>query len=363
MKGIFNLARRAAQGRPPVGQTPADVVHRENKWSLLRYRPGPNGIRHKTPIVLLPSLINRHYVLDLMPGKSFAEFLVAQGHDVYCVDWGTPGPEDRYLELDDIADRYIGRALRVAARRSSAERPHVLGYCLGGTLAALHIAAHPESAESFVALAAPVDFHDEGTLSTWVRSPQFDVDALVSGFGNVPWQLMQASFHLLKPTLGLWKTVRLLDRAWDDRFLDSFFAIETWGNDNVSFPGACYRRYILELYQENRLVRGTMALSGRAALLYNIRCPLMILSFEHDHIVPAPSARCLAAYASSTDIVEEHLLGGHVGAVISSAAARELWPKISSFYIDREPKPAALRPSKPHVAPQHFSSGQDGPTR
>ena len=102
------LGRKA----PAVGQTPADVVHAENKWRLLRYRPRASGLAFTTPLVLVPSLINRHYVLDLLPGKSFVEYFVARGHDVYCIDWGTPGDEDRYVTFDDVCDRYLGRALR-----------------------------------------------------------------------------------------------------------------------------------------------------------------------------------------------------------------------------------------------------------
>src|SRR5262245_11570944 len=92
----------AAAGRPvpkvgrDLGATPADVVHHENKWRLLRYRPRPEGLAFRSPLLLVPSLINRHYVMDLVPGKSLCEYLVAEGHDVYMIDWGTPGDEDRY---------------------------------------------------------------------------------------------------------------------------------------------------------------------------------------------------------------------------------------------------------------------------
>ena len=95
-RNLWGLARRE---RPAVGVTPADVVHRENKWQLLRYRARPEGLALRTPVLLVPSLINRHYVLDLQPGKSFVEFLVARGHDVYIIDWGKPGPEDPFGEF------------------------------------------------------------------------------------------------------------------------------------------------------------------------------------------------------------------------------------------------------------------------
>lgn len=330
---LRNLLGIAARLEPKVGMTPADVVHTENKWRLLRYRGTP---RYATPILLVPSLINRHYVLDLQPGKSFAEYLVGQGHDVYIIDWGTPGPEDRYLTFDDICDRYLGRAVRVAARRSGADTVHLLGYCLGGLLTTIYTAVRPERVASMVALAAPIAFDDDGLLARWTRSPQFDVDALVDATGNVPWPLMQASFHMLRPTANLAKLVRFVDKCWDDTFLDGFFAVERWGNDNVSFPGECYRRYINELYRGNALIEDRFTLSGEPVRLDAISCPVLAVTFEHDHIVPISSAAVLLDRVSSTDRERIHLPGGHVGAVVSRTASRTLWPQLSQWWADRD---------------------------
>ena len=334
MNRFVKIAQRAVAGRPPVGMTPADVVHRENKWRLLRYRSP--GVRYATPLLLVPSLINRHYVLDLLPGKSFVEFMVGQGFDVFCIDWGTPGDEDRYLSFDDIADRYMARAIRVAASFGSRGQAHVLGYCMGGTLASIHAAAHPDAIASLLALAAPIQFDDDGLLSRWTRSEGFDVDAMLSGFGNMPWPVMQASFQMLRPTLNLWKAVKLVDRAWDDRFLDGFFATETWGNDNVDFPGECYRTYVNELYRGNALVRDEMSLSGRRIFLRDITCPVLAITFEHDNIVPHASASVLVERVSSTDRAHLHMPGGHVGAVVSSSAKRHLWPQMVRFWAERD---------------------------
>lgn len=340
MKVLGSLVRFAGQlrkGLPPVGQTPHDEVWRENKWRLLRFRPTrPAGERWRTPILLVPSLINRWYILDLRPGKSFAEHLVNAGHDVYIVDWGTPTAEDRYVTFDDVCQTYLGRAVRKVAGASPDGVAHVLGYCLGGTLAAIHAAANPSRIASLVALAAPVDFDHAGILGTWTRSPGFDVHALVDGFGNVPWPLMQASFQLLKPTLNAQKLVTLIDRAWDDEFLDGFLATERWGNDNVSFPGECYRRYIDELYRGNALTKGTMRLGGRAARLDAIDCPVLAVTFEHDHIVPTASATALLTQVSSPDKAQLHLSGGHVGAVVSRKAATTLWPQLSRWWAARD---------------------------
>jgi polyhydroxyalkanoate synthase len=338
---------------PEVGQTPADVIHRENKWRLLRYRARAEGLAFRTPVLLVPSLINRWYVLDLKPNKSFVEWLVNRGHDVYVIDWGRPGPEDRHLSFDDVCDRYLGRAIRRTGRAAGADRVHLLGYCMGGTLTAIHAAARPERVSSLVQLAAPVDFEDGGMLSAWTRSRRFDVDALVRAFGNVPWPLMQASFHLLRPTLNLSKAVHLLDRAWDDESLDGFLALETWGNDNVSLPGALYRTWVDRLYRDNELVRGTFTLSGRPARLESIRCPLLNITLADDYIVPESSAAPLADRVASEDVTSLRLPGGHVGAVVSRSAATRLWPVLSDFWAARDEYLGAL----PGVPPPSLRVG------
>jgi polyhydroxyalkanoate synthase len=330
LDSIVALLKRAPKGPSPVGTTPHSVVWAENKWRLLRFAPATP--RFATPVLLVPSLINRWYVLDLGPGRSLVEWLVAQGYEVFCIDWGTPGPEDRYLTWDDIAGRYIGRAVRIAARYARSGEVHLLGYCLGGTLAATYVAAFPDRVASFLALAAPIDFDHAGIMSTWTRTPTFDVGALLEAFGNVPWPLMQASFKLLKPALDASKAVALLDRAWDDEFLESFLATERWGTDNVSFPGACYARYIEELYRGNALMRGSFTLAGRPSQLEAIRCPVLALAFADDHIVPLASAAPLVDRVSSVTKQLVVQKGGHVGAVISRKAADRLWPVMSQFW-------------------------------
>src|SRR5579883_1649319 len=170
---LVALLRRAPKGPSVVGATPHTVVWTENKWRLLRFSPVER--RFARPILFVPSLINRWYVLDLGTGRSLIEWLVAQGHEVFCIDWGTPGAEDRYLTWDDIGGHYLGRAIRVAARLGGSGDVHVLGYCLGGTLVAAYVASmssatnpgkHGLSAPvaSLTALAAPIDFDHAGIM-------------------------------------------------------------------------------------------------------------------------------------------------------------------------------------------------------
>lgn len=339
---ISNIFQRVGQGRPMVGMSPADTIHHENKWRLLHYRPDPEAERLDcAPILMVPSLINRHYVLDLMPGKSFVEYLLHRGHDVYIIDWGTPGDEDRFLTFDHFCWHYLGRAVRKVAGRSPSGKVHLLGYCLGGTLTTIFAALDSQHIASMVTLAAPVDFHDDGLLSTWSNLPSLDLDALVDGTGNIPWPLMQFGFHLLRPTMNLSKTVYMLDRAWDDQFLDGFFALETWGNDNVCFPGEAFRKYIRDLYQRNLLVKGAFSIDGQNVELEKIATPTLAISFTHDHIVPPESVRALMDHIDPA--LGEHLQlhGGHVGAVVSRKASKNLWPTISDYYLGAEARSTA----------------------
>jgi polyhydroxyalkanoate synthase len=113
-------------------------------------------------------------------------------------------------------------------------------------------------------------------------------------------------------------------------------AIERWGSDNISFPGACYARYIEALYRGDGLMRGTFSLSGERVDLGRITCPVRAVTFEHDHIVPWKSAAVLLERVSSAERDHVHLPGGHVGAVVSRKASASLWPKLSSWWTERD---------------------------
>ena len=120
-----------------------------------------------------------------------------------------------------------------------------------------------------------------------------------------------------------------------------FLALETWGNDNVSFPGECYKRYVEELYRKDALVAGGFSLGGHPIHLSQITCPTLAVTFEHDNIVPWPSAAELIDQVGAADKQRIHLPGGHVGAVVSQKASKTLWPQISAFWAARDAEPKA----------------------
>ena len=315
---------------PPLAQTPRDELPLEGGARLLHFR---NAATIAKPILLVPSLINRWYVLDLRPGASVVEALVGAGFDVWLLDWGTPEAEDRYLDWDAVLRR-LGRATRRVARETGQERIGLLGYCMGGTLTAIHAAQYPDTLAAFVTLAAPIDFSKGGMLRAMVDPRWFDAGA-VADAGNVAPAQMQAGFGALRPTMELAKLVSQPDLAVDAKARDGYLALEAWASDNIPFPGEAYRRYITEMYQRNELANGTHVANGKAAKLSSITCPVLAITATKDQICPASAATPLLSLVGSRDTAELPVPGGHVGAVVGSKAASMMYPGLIQWLAPR----------------------------
>lgn len=281
------------------------------------------------PLLIVPSLINRWYVVDLRPGASLVAGLVGAGIDTYCLDWGVPEDEDRYLDWEEVVAR-VGRAVKRVRRHTGAPRVGVLGYCMGATVAGIWSALHADQVAAFVNLAGPFDFSKAGALGEMVDPRWFDADA-VADAGNVNPVQMQAGFVALRPTLELAKQVRKADTLLDAKSRVAGRALEIWASDNIPFPGQAYRTYIRELYQQNRLIAGTHRVGGRTVDLGNLRCPVLSIVASRDSICPADAATALNHAARTTDREVLTVAGGHVGAVVGSRAAREMYPATAAW--------------------------------
>lgn len=317
--------------------TPKATVLRDGSAHLYRFRPPEGepspaaGARGRAlPILLVPSLINRWYVLDLRRGVSLADALVRDGRDVFCLDWGAPDDEDRYLSWEDVLAR-LGRAVRRVRKITGAPKVGVLGYCMGATLTGIWSALHPEQVAAFVNLAGPFDFSHAGPLGHMTRPRWFDVDAIADA-GNVHPLQMQSGFVALRPTQQIAKWVSLVEKRHDREFREAFESLEGWANDNVSFPAAAYRTYIRELYQENRLIKGEHHVGGRRVDLRAIECPVLTIAADRDTICPPPAASALNAHCGAREPELLVVPGGHVGAVIGSRAPKSLYPAIADFF-------------------------------
>ena len=320
----------AARPAPHLMPTPRATVARDGTAALVRFLP-PAGVvpAKRTPVLLVPSMINRWYVLDLRPGASVVEALVAAGLDVWLLDWGVPEDEDRHLSWDDVLAR-LARMRRKVLRETGQAKVAVLGYCMGGTLAAIDAALHPASIAALIDLAGPIDFSCGGMLHRMVDPRWFDAGAIADA-GNVAPAQMQAGFAALRPTLDLAKLAGLGELVGDAKAQLSYRALETWAADNIPFPGEAYRTYITDLYQRNALVRGEHRVRGRVADLRAITAPTLAIVAERDGICPAAAATALLDHVGSKDVQTLRVAGGHVGAVVGSRAAREMYPALAAW--------------------------------
>jgi len=315
-------------------RTPADVVYSEHRMRLLRYRPLVER-PHPTPLLIVPSLIGRYYLLDLAPGKSLVEALLRQGLDVYLLDWGVPAREDRFITFDQYITSYLRRAVRRVCALSGQERISLLGYSMGGTLTAIFSALYGQHVRNLVQLAAPIDFHDGGLLAEWANKDRFNVDLVVDTLGAMPAELMHASFRLLKPTTQIAQQIALADRFGDLDAAQDFLAMLAWIDDDIPFLGEAYRKYIKDCYQENYLVQGKLVIDGKRANLSRIDCPLLTITAEKDCICPPRSASVINGLVASADKQVLELSGGHVGVVAGRSAADQLWPQLGAWLTAR----------------------------
>jgi polyhydroxyalkanoate synthase len=338
--------------RVQQGATPSVAVYEEDKVRLLHYTPDVER-RYATPLLFVFALVNRPYILDLKPGKSVVEHFVRRGFDTYLLDWGVPTYADRHLTLEDYIDGYLRNVVDRIRERSGSPRVNILGYCMGGTMSSMFTALYPERVKNLILMAAGIDFEpSDGLLNVWTDPQYFDVDAFVDAFGNCPAEFLQGSFLLLKPVQNLLeKPINFYERLDDDAFVDDYFAMEGWLNDNIPVAGETFRQFVKLLYQRNLLIKGQFPLGWRAVHLGDITCPVLNLMAEKDDLVPCGQSRPFNDLIGSKDRKSIVFPAGHIGLAVGSRAQRELWPTVCDWLAVRS------EPAGANGAPVARSSG------
>jgi len=323
---------------PQVGLTPKECIWTKNKSKLYRYVPvKPAEERHKTPLLLIYALINKPYIMDLTPGMSMVEYLVNEGFDVYLLDWGVFGWEDRTLSFDHLVFDYIPRAVEKVLRTSGAKEISLLGYCMGGTITAMYTALHPQTPiRNTVFVASPIDFADAGAYTVWLNEKYYHLDKMVDTFGVIPPELLDFGNKLLKPLtnfVGPW--VNLIDRAADEKFVKNWRLLNKWVADGTPFPGEAFRQWIRDFYQQNKLINGELVLRGQRVDLSNIRTNLLTVVAERDHIALPCQSVALNNVVSSEDKTLLELPTGHVSIMNSGVAVKRFFPALRDWLAAR----------------------------
>jgi polyhydroxyalkanoate synthase len=337
MRRLLNVPRLAELAfGTRVGTTPADVVLRSQGFQLLRYRRDTPA-RYAEPVVLCYALINRPYILDLLPERSVVGRYLDEGFDVYLIDWATPSDQDRGRTLAHYVTGFLREAVQFVLQTHRRQDLHLLGYCMGGTLSALHAAIDPGSVRTLTLLAAPIDFSGrDSLLHLWTDRKHFDVDAFIDRYGNCPAWFLQTCFLCMKPVQNfLEKNLSLFEQMDELQSLVHYFAMERWINDNVPVAGETFRQFVKDLYQDNALVRGALRLGDCPIDLGRIVAPLLLLTASNDHLVAPSSTEGIRPHVGSRDIHSMTIQAGHVGLVVGGKAIKTIWPQATRWMAER----------------------------
>ena len=314
-----------------TGASPATVVYRENKLRLLRLLDETGEPRRGSPVLFVPAPVSRYFILDLLPGRSFAGHVAAAGHDVFIADFGTPSREDRFADLEYYVDGVVRRCVRTVAALAGQSSIDIIGYCLGGTLSLLYAALYPETVKRLVLLTTTVDGDVQGGIS-WVAhrmglaGESYDEPRLVPAVEVKSW------FELLAP--GSNSVVGRVSDLWErlddapERLRD-VRTMATWVDDVVPAPG----RLLAELYRKfgpgrNTLMAGTATVGDRRVDWSAVTMPVLSVSAEKDTISPPEGVDAIVKIVPHAQVMR--LPGGHVG-IVAGRAAKALWQRTVEF--------------------------------
>lgn len=291
--------------------------------------------RVRIPVLIVYALVNRPYMLDLQPDRSLVQQLLANGLDVYMIDWGYPTRFEHHLTLDDYVSGFIDDCANVVRKQAGLQKINLLGVCQGGTFATIYAALFPKKVQNLITIATPIDFSvKDGLLFQWAKD--LNVNTVVDSYGVVPPDFLNAGFVMLKPFARLQKYMGAFQTLDDDKKFLNFLRMEQWIFDSPGQPGECYRQFITDLYQENKLIKGTLRLGKKNVHLKNITMPLINIFASDDHIVPHSATKALNKFVGTKDNILYEIPGGHIGIFVGSKAQKELAPAIAAWLSERD---------------------------
>src|ERR1700729_490326 len=304
-----------------MATTPGKVVFQNDLMQLIQYSPATESVL-RTPLLIVPPWINKFYILDLKPEKSFVKWCVDQGVTVFVISWVNPDKSLGAKTWEDYMKEGPLAAMDAIERVTGEMKVHTMGYCVGGTLLATTLAWLAEKRRvrvtSATFLAAQVDFTHAGDLLVFVDEDQISAlerDMQVSGV--LEGSKMAMAFNMLRSNDLIWSYVvsnYLKGQA------PSSFDLLHWNSDATRMPAANHSYYLRNCYLENRLSTGSMVLDNTLLDLSKVKVPIYNLATREDHIAPADSVLYGSQFFGGQ--VKYVLSGsGHIAGVVNPPAS------------------------------------------
>jgi polyhydroxyalkanoate synthase subunit PhaC len=291
-----------------LAATPGQVVYRNDLMELLQYSPQTAQV-HATPLLCSPPWINKYYVMDLSPGRSFIEWAVQHERTVFAISYRNPSPDMSGVTMDDYLIHGPRQALEIVQDITGADRADIAGLCLGGALTAITdaylSAAGQEQIGNLTLLNTLLDYSEPGVLGAFTDTEAVSrLERKMAREGHLAGEAMAGTFDILRANDLIFSYVVSNWLMGQD---PPAFDILAWNSDSTRLPYAMHSFYLRNFYVENRLARGQLEIAGQVVRLSDVKHPAYIVGAENDHIVPWRSA-----YAST------RLLSGPVRYVLSS---------------------------------------------
>ena len=270
--------------------TPGKVIFQNDLIQLIQYAPMTEEV-YERPLLVVPPWINKYYILDLVPEKSFVKWAVEQGFTVFLVSWVNPDARLAQRSFEDYMRDGILAAIDTVVRQTGSAKINALGYCVGGTLLATALAYMAAKGDDRVAsatfLAAQVDFSEAGDLLVFIDDTQLKaLEEMMAEQGYLDGSRMATVFNMLRPRDLIWPYVVNNYLLGKKPFP---FDLLYWNADSTRLPAANHAFYLREFYHLNRLAKGEMQLGGIKLDLSRVKIPIYELFTREDHIAPAAS--------------------------------------------------------------------------
>ncbi|MCG7394136.1 class I poly(R)-hydroxyalkanoic acid synthase [Microvirga sp. ACRRW] len=302
-----------------IATTPGKVVFRNDLIELIQYAPSTKQVL-KRPLLIVPPWINKYYILDLNPEKSFIRWAVAQGLTVFCISWVNPKEQHAEKGFEHYMREGIFAALDAIEQATGEKKVTAIGYCVGGTLLAVTMAymaaKRDKRIDSATFFTAQVDFTHAGDLKVFADEEQIRaIEADMKKRGYLEGSRMANAFNMLRPTDLIWSNVV---NVYMKGQAPSAFDLLYWNSDSTRMPAANHAFYLRNCYLDNTLAKGEMKIDGVKLDLKKIKAPIFNLAAKEDHIAPARSVFLGSQmFGGPVDFV---LAGsGHIAGVVNSA--------------------------------------------
>ena len=321
----------------PPSTTPYEVVYEGGKVRLRHYRAV--GEPHTTPLLVVYSLIKRPFILDLQPGRSVVETLTKQGVEVYFIDWIPPLRTDSWRGFDAYVNGDLAKAVRAVQIREGVEQVSLLGYCFGGLLTTIYTALYPETVKNLITFTLPLDMsvRDLAMNAVIDKFRLETIDLITAIYGNCPAWFIKAGFDAMSPMHhALDKYVGLYRNKDKEGYAEMFELFEQWMNSDVPLAGQIFREMTEDLFRKNLLIQDRFQVGGQPVNLRNITCSVLNVIGEHDDVVHPKSSLPLIELVGSSDARNFVFPTGHIGAAVSAAAQKKLWPQVGAWLKERD---------------------------